>query len=207
MSRVRKRSLDSQIQQCLNDAEALKSAEPSSQKLCQERLRALLSLQERQDRQDKTEALEAEITRLTAETKSLKALAATQPEPVTQPDSDTIAQKLAQIRGRITVSDDLSATPSEVVPPPATEEEIALEAERAEELKRQQQELITARKLQAEIEHESKLATIKKEMAAVEEANEKEYAKHPELRRKPYKPLSTDGLAEGFQRPKTWSKW
>jgi len=68
-------------------------------------------------------------------------------------------------------------------------------------------ELITARKLQAEIEHESKLATIKKEMAAVEEANEKEYVKHPELRRKPYKPLSTDGLAEGFQRPKTWSKW
>jgi hypothetical protein len=147
------------------------------------------------------------LGKLTAEIESLKALATTQPEPVTQPDSDTIAQKLAQIRGRITVSDDLSATPSEVVPPPPTEEEIALEAERAEELKRQQQELITARKLQAEIEHESKLATIKKEMAAVEEANEKEYVKHPELRRKPYKPLSTDGLAEGFQRPKTWSKW
>jgi hypothetical protein len=97
---------------------------------------------------------------------------------------------LARIKSAVPEVD----SPSIVAPEP-TPEELALETERKAELERKREELVQARKDRAELEHQEKLAAVKAEIAAVEEANAQKIAANPELAQSErYKPLTTDAM-------------
>lgn len=197
-TRVRKRSTEVQIQEllnqgCLLDNEPTNDLTISRMKFIQARLKTLEAIQAREQKVQRVEELTAELSTANQTIEQLKAnQQVTQPDP----DSDLVAQKLAHIRGSITVSHDAS----EAVPEPElTPEEIQRAEERAAELKQQQDNLITSRKQQAELTHQEKLAAVKAEIAAVEESNAQKIAANPELAQSErYKPLTTDAM-QGYR--------
>lgn len=205
-SRRKLRNTDLQIQDllnqgCLLDSEPTNELTISRMKFIQARLKTLEAIQAREQKIQRVEELTAENERLKQELE--QALATQVPVQVTQSETpgavndavndavnESVAQKLAQIRGRIIPEDH----PQELViePLPLTPEELALEAERKAELERKQQKLVEARKLQAELEHQEKLAAVKAEIAAVEEANAQKISQLGSTTG--YTPMTTDAM-------------
>ena len=94
-NRIRRRKVEIQIQECLNDAATAMTADISVQKLVQTRLSCLLKLQAR-ERNDKIQRLTQEVTALKAEVERLTDASLKSLKPATARPLSTAEQALAQ---------------------------------------------------------------------------------------------------------------
>jgi len=204
-TRVRKKSLDIQLQQALDDAAEAIQADPSTQKCIQERLRVLMALRDEQKTANKTEALEAENERLKQQLAKTQVLEVLPVAPSVDPSDLAVQGMLARIKSVVTPEPEPELTP----------EEIARAEEMKQELAAKEQEIIQARRDKAEREHREAIAKRNAELdemhARVDalivqqtETNERELAKLGQVAG--YVPSTTDTL-KGYERPQTWAKW